>query len=266
MSEALAAWADFPVTAQPRPLVLTPPFGGRVNDPAGGFTATDIRHADDMKTAYGQGSIQAPPSLPESPKTSDDYPIISASQALQILKTPTSSGAAVPVPPLQVTSVSLGVSEFATDRGRIRLPAWLFSFRDVADPAAVLAVAPPDLYLHPDTDFQASGVTWAMSAEVSSSRHTITAHFAGSAAGSGPCTANYALEIATSATAIAVEVIQVAPAAGSAGSASSASTMNVACTAVGYPREATAQLSGPVGNRVVVDAATREPLALATAP
>jgi hypothetical protein len=265
LSEALAAWADFPVTARPRPLVLTPPFDGRVNDPAGGFSTGDITEDDNFTTAYLQGSIQAPARLPVGPRTSENYPIITAGQALQVLKTPSSSGAVVPVPPLQVISVVLGTSVFITDRGRVPLPAWLFSFRDVANPAAVLAVAPPALYLHPVSDFQAQvrGVTWATAAEVSSSGHTITADFVGAAAGSGPCTANYGLQIATSAKAIAVEVIQLP---NSVAAPPSTATLNVSCAAVGYPRKATASLPGAIGNRVVIDADTRNPLAVTTTP
>lgn len=265
LSEALAAFDDFPVTASPRPLVLTPPFGGRVNDPAGGFSAGDIAEADNRKTAYLQGSIQAPARLPDGPKSSQNYPIITAAEALQILKTPSGSGAVMPVPPLQVTSVVLGTSVFVTDRGRLSLPAWLFSFRDVANPAAVLAVAPPALYLHPASDFQskASGVTWATAAEVSSSGHTITAEFAGSPAGSGPCTADYGLQIAASAKAVAVEVVELPR----PDAASPSSTMpNMACALVGYPRQATAALPEALGNRVVVDADTRNPLAVTTTP
>jgi hypothetical protein len=259
LSEALEAWADFPVKASPRPLVLTPPFGLRVQEPD--FPTADIKEYDNLNTAYEQGSIQPPPRLPDAPKTSDNYPILTGVQALQVLRTPSNTGAMLPVPPLQVTSIALGMSDFVTDRGRLLLPAWLFSFRDVANPAAVLAVAPPALYLHPPSDFQANGVTRAMSAEVSSSRNTITADFWGAPAGSGPCDANYSLEIATSATAVALEVIQAPQPSGSFNN-----TPTVACTADATSRKATATLRNGIGNRVVVDAATRNPLAVTTTP
>ena len=69
-----------------------------------------------------------------------------AGEAFQVLKAAACSttGPTVTVPRLQITSVRLGAAVFVTDRGRVIAPAWLFSFRDLPDPASVLAVVAGD--------------------------------------------------------------------------------------------------------------------------
>jgi hypothetical protein len=145
---------------------------------------------------------------------------------------------------LRVTSVRLGTAMFMTDRGQRRLPAWLFSFAAIRGPAAVLAVAPTQIFPPPaQAGRQLPLVDWAFSR---TGGRALTVRFSGAPAGHGPCTAGYSVRIAESATAVAVAVTEHPHASGS-----------VACSAVGYSRQATARLAEPVGARVVVDAVSR---------
>lgn len=236
LSRALASWAAFPVGASPRPLVLV---GPGIDDPAGGFTTSNA------KLAYIQGIITAPGRMPSGPPSSQGFPLITAAEAFHQLTTP--AGRVEPparVPPLLTTAARLGSATFQTDRGRRRLPAWLFSFEGVGQPAAVLAVAAGSIYAPRAAASGTSALPPVQAVDLSGGGRTITAEFVGSAAGTGPCTADYTLEVDESATAVAVQV-DAHPRAEGAN-----------CAAVGYPRRATAALAAPLGARVVVDAAT----------
>ncbi len=237
LDEALSVWDGFPAAASRRPLVL---IEGAVNDPAGGFSTGA------MKEAYAQGFINLPPQLPKSPATLDGYPLATAAQALSRLTTPSSAGQVIQVPSLQVSSVLLGSAGFRTDRGTIELPAWLVSIAGVTNPAAVLAVAPSAIFAPPVTNFHAPGVPSAGAADLGRDHETLTVHLAGAAAGTGPCTADYSIQIATSHHAVAVQIVT-----------HSHDTAGMACAAVAYPRQVTAKLPSPLGNRVLVDAASR---------
>jgi hypothetical protein len=138
--------------------------------------------------------------------------------------------------------VNLGTGVFWTDRGPRRLPAWLFTFRGVADPAAVLAVTPAAIYTPPADP--APKPPFITGARLGADGRTLTVQFTGAAAGTGPCTASYSLRLAASREAVAVAVTGH-PHGG-----------NVICAAIGYPRHVTSVLNGPLGSRVLVDAAS----------
>jgi hypothetical protein len=79
---------------------------------------------------------------------SGGFRLISARQAVALFR----SGAATGPPAgirLRVTTVQPGTGVFLTDRGLRRLPAWLFGFAGVRGPAAVLAVAPAQIFRPP---------------------------------------------------------------------------------------------------------------------
>jgi hypothetical protein len=234
LARALHAWSGFPAKSSPRPLVL---LEGYVLDPEYGFPD------DNSKTAYGNGEITAPASWPASPTSSMGFQIIGASVAFKTLTT--SNSVLGSPPPLISTGVALGSGLFLTDRGWRVLPAWLFSLSGVQNPAKVLAIAPSYIYSGPDSR---DGVSPAqISVTVSSGGRRIVANIVGAPAGSGPCTASYSLSIKESKQAVAVTVVshphKDPPAKG-----------YVACSAVGYPRHAAAELNAPLGVRVVVDA------------
>jgi hypothetical protein len=98
------------------------------------------------------------------------------------------------------------------------------------------------------------GVWRALSgARLSADGRTLTVEFTGAPSGTGPCTADYHLELAQSREAVAVAVRE------------HDHSTNVACSAVGYPRHVTQVLSAPLGARVVVDAANRTAVATSEA-
>jgi hypothetical protein len=231
LDRALGAWAGFPVTSLPRPVVL---LEGSVLAPELGFPD------DNSKIAFGNGEITAPTMWPVTPKFAKGFPIVEAPGAFTVLTTPSSTILGVP-PPLTTTSVQLGSGLFLTDRGWEELPAWLFSFSGVQNPAKVLAVRPTDIFSAPVARDGHSPAQ--LSVTVTHGGRHIVANFAGASAGTGPCTASYTLSIKESEQAVAVAVMTHSHGSG-----------DVGCAAVGHLRHAAAELKVPLGARVVVDA------------
>jgi hypothetical protein len=236
---ALGAWARFPVNASRRPLVLT---ADAVSGPASGFGTGDA------KEAFISGAFVAPTAFASGPQEADGYPVVTAAQAFAVMRSegrPT-IGAPHPPTPLVITKVRLGTSSFGTDRGTRLLPAWIFSFSGVQDPAAVLAVAPSSRF--PAT---ASLLMGSVSARLRPDGRHATIMFVGWAAGSGPCTADYTVDQLSSNTAVAIGVRETAARDG-------------VCAAIGYSRQLEIVLGSPLGNRVLVDAATKGPVPIAS--
>jgi hypothetical protein len=112
---AVAGWAEFPVDADPRPLVL---LGGLVRVDRGFATG-------DAKLAFHLGVVEAAAGVPE--------------EAVQLLRR---SGAARtgrrPRGQLRVVAAERSEAEFATDRGHQRLPAWRLEAADTLGPIWML--------------------------------------------------------------------------------------------------------------------------------
>ena len=244
LRRALQAWSGFPAAASPRPLVLA---GPDVADPPVGFPSGAA------KLAYLEGAVRFPARLPRGPAAARGFRLISARQAVTVFRAGAADG-----PPagssLRVTTVRLATAMFLTDRGMRRLPAWLFGFAGIRGRAAVLAVAPAQIFTPPvQRDGRPPLVT---SAVLAPGGRNLTVEFTGAAPGHGPCTAGYSMQFALSATAVAVAVREHRHGSG-----------NVACLLIGYPRHLTATLPVPLGGRVVVDAASRTAVPVtATAP
>ena len=232
MQRVLRAWSAFPASASPRPLILA---GPRVADPRSGFPTGAA------KLAYLEGAFELPATLPPGPAAAG-FPLITSRAAAGVLRSAAAKG-----PPtagrLTVTSVRLGTGVFATDRGFRQLPAWLFGFAGVTDPAAVLAVAPSRIFAPPAG--AAGSASPDMSARLGPDRRTLTIRLFGAAPGTGPCTASYSVRQAGSPAAVAVAVHEHAHGAGA-----------VACASVGYLRQVKVVLPAPLGGRVLVDAAS----------
>jgi hypothetical protein len=192
VAHALSLWKDFPATSSPRPLVIT---GPTVNDPATGFPSTAA------KIAYISGRISAPTTLPGTTTTWRQHPLITARQAVADLRG--DHGAPSIRASLVITSVRLGTAPFSTDRGRRHLPAWMFTFAHVRDPASVLAIAPANRW---PASLPASDHTASLSAEITPDGHAVTLTFVGSAAGTGPCTAQYRADTTQSNTAVLISI------------------------------------------------------------
>jgi hypothetical protein len=232
LDRALHAWSGFPAKASHRPLLL---LEGYVLNPQDGFPD------DASKEAFENGEIKAPASWPAAPSLSMGLPIISATTAFGRLTTPTTNTLGSP-PPLETTNVELGSGLFSTDRGVRPLPAWFYSLSGIENPAAVLAVAPSDIYSAPTTT---GGISPAQMSVTIASSMRLVATFAGAPSGTGPCTASYTLSVKESKQAVAVVVVAHMHEEGP-----------VACAAVGVSRRAAATLKAPLGGRVVIDART----------
>jgi hypothetical protein len=98
---AVARWASFPVTQEPRPLLLIGP--DRFVEV--GFSSSDA------KAAFGEGRFEFVASVPE--------PVRAALTRRPMASTPLRS-----VHALRITGATRSAAEFRTDRGRMRLPAW----------------------------------------------------------------------------------------------------------------------------------------------
>jgi hypothetical protein len=256
MSAALAAWSTFPVNASPRPLVVIP--GREIVDPPGGF------RDNASKDAYSAGAFVPPASYPSGPATASGLPIISARDAFARLK-----AAGTPPPAatsLAITGVRFGTATFLTDRGPVALPAWLFSLRGVANPAAVLAVGPSAQFTPPSPEQPApaggsNGRLVSVGARGSSEMATLTILFGGSAPGPGPCSHDYEARVMESPTAVVVTVAESRlPTVVETGAP------NAVCADVAHSREASVVLSAPLGARVVVDVVTGQPISAVQSP
>jgi hypothetical protein len=151
------------------------------------------------------------------------------------------------VPALVVTAVKPGSGVFLTDRGRRQLPTWQFSFKGVADPASVLALVPPKVFISPPLHrFGAPGPGSSIedSATVSPSGRTITLTFTGGPAGHAPCDYSYRASAAADRQAVAFTITTIAVPV----------PPGEACTAIGLVRTAVVHLSRPLGARVLVSA------------
>jgi hypothetical protein len=242
LRRALRVWAGFPAGASPRPLVIT---GQRVTDPPRGFPSGDA------KLAYLERAVEIPATLPSGVPAAAGFPLISAREAARVFTSTAAKGPPVATR-LTVTAVRLGSGVFQTDRGPRRLPAWLLRFTGIQGPAAVLAVAPARIFS--PARLPAGRPPFVNGARLGPDGRTLTVEFTGAQSGTGPCTAGYRLQLAESSTAVAVAV------------RGQAHGGDVPCSAVGYPRQATAVLSAPLGGRVVVDAVSGAAVAVTTTP
>jgi hypothetical protein len=228
---ALELWADFPVNASPRPLVLT---GPAILDPREGFPTGDA------KLAYTDGEFDLKTTLPTGPSTVDGQPVDTAAQALAELRSlgdskhPERS-------PLQITEVTFGNGTFSTDRGTRSLPAWIFHFTNVVNPALVLAIPPTDRW--PLADMPKNNGSYD-SVSISRDGSQITLTFIGAEAGTGPCQAEYTADIKESATAVLISPPRELPHSGRDPGQ---------CDLRGFDRTVTLTLRSPLGNRVVVN-------------
>lgn len=228
----LRLWADFPVNASPRPLVLT---GPAIIDPASGFPADGA-----AKLAYVYGSFELATTLPTGPATVNGQQVSTAAQALAELRDQ-GDGKKPALKPLPITGVEFGSGTFSTDRGQRTLPAWTFHFAGVSDPARVLAVPPFDRWPLPGMpmgDGSEGGAT------ISADGNQVTVSFIGPEPGNGPCGAEYSAEVEQSSTAVSISVRELP----------NPNADQASCSLVGYIRTVTVTLQSPLGNRVVIDA------------
>jgi hypothetical protein len=240
---ALDAWATFPVSVSPRPVVAS----YLVNAPASGFPS------EDTKNAFESGQFRLATAVPDGPAEAGGIPLIVGEEILRRLRTGGSPGPRSEAD-LTITSIRLGSASFRTDRGLSDLPAWLITFRGIAGPAQVMAVAEPALFTPPPRAEVASLLNEG-SVTVEDERK-LTVGFTGSAPGGGPCSSEYALDVYPTDRAVALVVRELdAPSGGTA-----PGSEPVFCTSEGHSRQVSATLDHPLGARVVIDGETAAPM------
>jgi hypothetical protein len=233
---ALDLWSGFPVQARPRPTI---PLGeGVVLDPSSGFPD------EDAKQAYEEHRFVLRAALPNGPAEAGPFRVISATEAYHRLRiTGRSRGGTVP--PLVVRAVDLETAMFATDRGRKRLPAWQFSFKRVAKPASVLALAPAELFTPPRLEQlgpTGTGTSIEDAATADRTGTAITVSFNGASSGNKPCDARYTASAVANRRAVAFTINTI----------TTPSPPNTFCSAVGYTRSVVLHLAKPLGARVLI--------------
>lgn len=242
---ALAAWRDFPVRRSPRPIVLL----GPVMREAGYRT-------DAAKLAVATGRVElaaTPPTapatlrvaLPDGTYALPTAPATDAFAALRAAGEPENAPGESP-PPLRVTQVTLGEAEFPTDRGTLRLPAWLFHAAESLGPIAVPALAASAFWRPGQLDPSAFGGN-----RVSADGHTLTVVLP--APHPSPCPGQprerFVPSLLESVTAVAVDIrVELGPTA--SGDPSTPCARDLMLRTAEYE----VRLGAPLGNRVLVNA------------
>jgi hypothetical protein len=154
--------------------------------------------------------------------------------------------------PLDVTAAKPATLAVGTSRGIARVPAWAFTLKGVSGPV-IQAALPPGSYVTPGSKGSPTAArlaalgkafTGAGTATVSADGRTLTLRLFG-----GPCDATWGgLETAADG-AVVVGGWEVDP------------NPNAPCAAVGVSLTTTVRLPAPVGDRVIIDASTGQPVA-----
>jgi hypothetical protein len=202
-ARVLDRWQAFPVTRRPRPLVL-------LDEALHGFDSDAAKLAalsgNVVLATTAPGVTDAVVRLPDGPAR---LRLLGAQPAL----TAGARGTRPAEPsaaPLPITRAVLGTESFGTDRGRVDLPAWLFTV--ASGPGQIACLALPDsAFWRPGTSGMTAGLTAALTAgpptalTATASGRVIAALFDAppDACPSEP-TYRYEATYATSATAVAV--------------------------------------------------------------
>lgn len=249
--------------------------GGRRFVPVGDLTGTSGDWSDQKmqmrnKITSGCVTVAAAGSLPATmhPVTeirwagggSRRIPTLSATKTLKLL-----AGAARanlrPCEPLEVTGAHAVTVRIRTSRGDATVPAWDYQLagtsarftRPAVDPTPDVTVSPPGW-----TERKPPGGPSTEAASISLSDTRLKVFFTGPPGGADePCGADYAAEAMESTTAVVVTVLEYRAADPPEGTA---------CTSVGAPRTATAQLDRPLDGRTILDAVRGDPVPVAIQP
>jgi len=241
---ALAAWTDFPVSANPRPIVW---LGGPDLIAAYPGEATSKMAGICLKLVV-QAGLQLPVAVPPqasarwSSGVTASYRAISAATGFAgLLGMPRDTGSGCDsVAPLVITTVTLGTAGVETDRGPAQLSTWLFQAAGVNGEFAYPALD-PSAFWH--GGLMPAGNGQGVGGSVSADGRTLIIGISGPPDTPGPCGADYTTATAESDTAVAVAVKMIPhPNSG-----------QVMCNLMAYPRSVTVHLAEPLGARVLVD-------------
>jgi hypothetical protein len=132
----------------------------------------------------------------------------------------------------------------------------------IAKPAQVMAVGPSALFQPPAPTTGAPGGGGGAVTLVGD--RTLQVRVFGKAAGDGPCQARYEVHAYESHEAVAIVTREIPKATPPTTSTTDPGSLTL-CADVGYTQTITTTIEHPLGNRVVVNAATRAPLAVTAA-
>ena len=234
LPSALAQWKDFPAGQGTRPIVWL----GNAS-PVNGFSTPEASES----AACGFFTLNAP--FPTDYSTysvvtgpdheSGSYLTIPAGEALWALsrgKGQTGSGSGCGnTAPLVISAVRLGSFAFDTDRGKLEIPAWLFTATGASGDLAYPAIAP--------TAFWNRGMStdsFTQTVAVGADGRTLTYRFRDPP---GSCEGSYVGVVAESSSAVALWIRDT-------------STHGETCMAPRQEHVVTVTLASPLGGRVVV--------------
>jgi hypothetical protein len=240
--ESAGEWDGFPVDRVPRPIVAV----------TGGLIEVTGFHRGAAKIAFETGRIelatplpQAPPTvavdLPEGRFTFPPLPPDEAFAAVRAQGSPANAPGESPAP-VRFTSVTLGSAEFSTDRGRLRLPAWLFGGPDLIAPVAWPAVGKEAFWRYGEPN----DATPMPPSQLAQDGRRIRWSVPGRDCPSVPVM-RYRVEVTETATTVALTTV------GEIVSTPSPEEKKIACPAVlPKPVPYDVDLAAPLGNRVVL--------------
>ena len=240
---ALAKWTDFPVNANPRPIIW---FGGIAEKIGEGqFNSNDAKVAWLCHKFVLASGVQltstgsSPASVRWTSGVGAAYPrtIGSKDAFAQVMARPggdsTMCGSSRP---FTITTASLGTGDFSTDRGEAAMTAWVFDIPEINSSIAYPALDPSVYWGGKATTSDGQGI----GARVSADGKTLTIALTGGPE-RGACGIDYTAAAAESSTAVAV-AIKAYP-----------HDTTAVCDLVGYARTVTVVLNAPLGARVLLD-------------
>ncbi|WP_203708342.1 hypothetical protein [Asanoa iriomotensis] len=214
--------------------------------------ATGFRTADG-KLALMTGRIELAAPLPETPATVAveppggpfTFPALRADEAFAYLRahgSPANAPGARPAP-VRVTSITLGSAIFSTDRGPLRLPAWLFGAPDLTGELAWPAVDKTAFWRYGEPNDVATISPAQLSRDGRQIRWAVP--------GNGTCPSNpvrrYWVEVVETRTTVAVTTVSEIV------STPGPEDREQPCVLMAQPAEPyDVELAAPLGNRIVI--------------
>ncbi|HTF08843.1 MAG TPA: hypothetical protein VK659_11800 [Asanoa sp.] len=240
--EIAGEWDAFPVDRVPRPIVVV----------TGGLIEVLGFHSGDAKVAFLTGRIELATRLPEAPATVAvdlpegrfTFPALPPDEAFASVRaqgSPANAPDSSPAP-VRFTSVTLGSAEFSTDRGRLRLPAWLFGGPDIMEAIAWPAVGKEAFWRYGEPNNAAT----IPPSQLSQGGRRIRYAVPGRGCPSLPVM-RYRVEVTETATTVVLTTV------GEIVSTPGPEAKDIACPAVGVkPVPYDVDLAAALGNRVVI--------------
>jgi hypothetical protein len=247
------AWARSPLAKAWRAglVVLSP--DDLSSGPSGGFPSgqdkEDFINGDLVFT--GPAPSGAPAGVVTWPAgASVKVPVLSEARTFSELTSSRECPACVTTP-LDVTAAKPATLAVGTSRGIAKVPAWAFTLKGVSGPV-IQAALPPGSYVTPGSngspstarlDALGKAFTGVLSAAVSAGGRTLNLRLFG-----GACDATWGGLETEADGAVVIGGWEVDP------------HPNVPCAAIGVSLATTVRLPAPVGDRVIIDASTGQPV------